>query len=162
MVTHTKDNTRKPKKFPDHQAYLTYLDTEPTTFAQANTCAQWCAAMAHEITILAQNQTRSLVLSAAQNIIGCKWVFKIKRRSDGSIERYKARLVAKGFHQQEGIDIQDTFNPVIRPTIIKLVLSIDVSLKWSIRQLDVHNTFLHGDLHDQVFMSQPQGFVDSF
>lgn len=97
MTTRTRDNTRKPRTFPNHVAYSTSLETEPTTFAQANTHPEWRHAMAQEIDALAHNQTWTLVpLSPNQNVIGCKWVYKIKRRADGSIEHYKARLVAKG------------------------------------------------------------------
>jgi len=71
---------------------------------------------------------------------------------DGAIERYKARLVAKGFHQQEGVDFFKTFSPVIKHATIRLVISIAVTYKWPIKQLDVQNTFLHGDLHENVFM----------
>ena len=78
---------------------------------------------------------------------------------DGAIERYKARLVAKGFHQQEGVDFFKTFSPVIKHATIRLVISIAVTYKWPIKQLDVQNTFLHGDLHENVFMIQPQGYV---
>jgi Reverse transcriptase (RNA-dependent DNA polymerase) len=117
--------------------------------------------MAQEIDALAANQTWVLVPPPSNNhVIGCKWVFKLKRRSDGSIERHKARLVAKGYNQLEGIDFQETFSPVVRPTTVRVILSLATSLRWSIRQLDVQNAFLHGDLKEQVFMSQPPGFLD--
>jgi hypothetical protein len=91
-------------------------------------------------------------------LVGCKWVFRIKRQADGSVERYKARLVAKGFHQQPGIDYGETFSPVIKPTTVRTVLLIAISAGWSIRQIDIHNAFLHGTLFEDVFMSQPLGF----
>jgi hypothetical protein len=81
-----------------------------------------------------------------KNIIDCKWVYKIKRKADGTIDRYKARLVAEGYHQRYGIDYEDTFSPVIKAATIHLILSIAVSRGWSLSQLDVHNAFLHGIL----------------
>lgn len=92
--------------------------------------------------------------------VGCKWVFRIKRKADGSIERYKARLVTKGFHQQQAIDYDQTFSPVIKPATIRTVITIVVSLGWSLRQLDVINAFLHGILKEDVYMQQPPGFID--
>ena len=86
------------------------------------------------------------------NLVGCKWVYKLKLNSDGSISRYKARLVAKGFHQQAGIDFHETFNPVIRLATVRFVLAIDVSCNWSLRQLDFSNAFLHGYLKKDVYM----------
>lgn len=128
MVTHTKDNTRRIRAFPDHVAFTTSLDSEPTTFLQANLKPEWHNAMAEEINALALNNTWTLVPPQPnQQIVGCKWVYKIKRRADGSIERYKARLVAKGYNQIEGIDYFDTFSPVVRPTTIRLILSIAIS-----------------------------------
>ena len=87
------------------------------------------------------------------NVVGCKWVYKLKTHSDGSIARYKARLVAKGFHQQQGVDFDETFSPVIKPPTIRMVLSLAVSLHWPLRQLDVSNAFLHGILKEEVYLS---------
>jgi Reverse transcriptase (RNA-dependent DNA polymerase) len=79
--------------------------------------------MSLEIQALQQNNTWTLVpLIPNQNIVGCKWVYKIKRCADGSIERYKARLVTKGYNQEEGVDYFETFNPVVQPMTIRLVL----------------------------------------
>ena len=117
--------------------------------------------MAEEINALLKNNTWSLVPSSPkQNTVGCKWVFKVKRHPDGSVERFKAQLVAKGFHQQQGIDFHETFSPVIKPATIRTVISLAVSRGWSLRQLDVKNAFLHGFLTETVYMTQPPGFVD--
>ena len=87
-----------------------------------------------EFEALQRPQTWSLVPAPPQvNLVGSKWVFKLKLNSDGSISRYKARLVAKGFHQQARIDYHETFSPVIKPTIVRLILAIAVSCNWGLR-----------------------------
>jgi Reverse transcriptase (RNA-dependent DNA polymerase) len=114
-----------------------------------------------EINALAANKTWILVHPPpSQHVVGCKWVFKIKKRADDTIERYKARLVVKGYHQQ-GVDYNETFSPVVCPTTIYLVFSLAISQQWHVRQLDVQNAFLHGDLLEPVYMQQPPRFIDS-
>ncbi|GJS53878.1 retrovirus-related pol polyprotein from transposon TNT 1-94 [Tanacetum coccineum] len=88
------------------------------------------------------------------------WVYKLKRDKNGAITRYKASSVAKGFRQQPGIDFHETFSPVVKSTTIRAVLSLAVTNNWPLRQLDVHNAFLNGNLKEQVYMKQPLGFID--
>ncbi|KAD2392953.1 hypothetical protein E3N88_39930 [Mikania micrantha] len=137
------------------------LPIEPTSFTVANKSLEWRQAMADELDALNRNGTWTLVPSAPHlNVVDCKWVYRLKTDPHGNISRYKARLVAKGFHQQHGVDYHETFSPVIKPATIQTVLSIAVTNQWSLRQLDVQNAFLHGDLEETVYMKQPPGFVD--
>jgi hypothetical protein len=117
--------------------------------------------MDSEFSALERNKTWHLVPpSPGRNLIDCKWVYKIKHKADGSIDRYKARLVAKGFKQRYGIDYDDTFSPVVKFATIRLVLSLAVSQGWSLHQLDIQNVFLHVVLEEDVYMKQPPGFED--
>jgi hypothetical protein len=93
-------------------------------------------------------------------VIDSKWVYKVKRKVDGSLDRYKARLVAKGFKQWYRIDYEDTFSPVVKAATIHIILSITVSHGWCLRHLDMHNAFLHGILEEDVYMKQPPGYED--
>jgi Reverse transcriptase (RNA-dependent DNA polymerase) len=145
MQTRHKTNSLKPRLFPNHQVYTTAV-TSPEV----------------ELTALALNSIWDIVpLPANAHVIGCKWLFKIKKKVDGSIARYKVRLMAKGYTQEEGFDDCDTFSPVIKSTTVQIVITIALSNHWYLHQLDVNNAFLHGDLQETVYMMQPPGFVDS-
>lgn len=154
MVTRGKNGIFKPKAF-----LVDYTQTEPTTAREALKCPEWRQAMQEEYDALLVNKTWDLVpMPTGQKVVGCKWVFKIKRNSDGSIARYKARLVAKGFHQTADIDYTETFSPVVKPITIRVLLTLALYHGWTIRQVDINNAFLHGVLTESVFMEQPDGF----
>ena len=90
-------------------------------------------------------------------MVGCKWIYKIKTRSDGSIERYKTRLVAKGFTQEYGIDYEETFALVARISSVRALLAVAAANKWDLFQMDVKNAFLNGDLSEKVYMQPSPG-----
>ena len=118
--------------------------------------------MPDEYDALVSNDTWELVpLDSTQNVVGCKWIFCTKYLPDGSIDRYKSRLTAKAFHQCPRVNFHDTFNLVVKPTTIKIVLSLVVICGWSLQQLDVNDAFLQDTLSKDVFMKQPQGFIDN-
>jgi hypothetical protein len=151
----------KPKQFTDGTIrYGNLCSTgEPESLQEALVDPNWKKAMEEEYAALLKNGTWHLVPHRpGMNLINCKWVFKIKRKADGSIDIYKGRLVAKGFKQQYGIDYEDTFSPVVKIATIRLVLSLAVARGWCLRQLDVQNAFLHGILEEEVYMKQPPGF----
>ena len=123
---------------------------------------EWKNAMKEEIDALQKNDTWELVPKMiCQNVIGCKWVYKTKFNSDGTLNRCKARLVAKGYSQTYGIDYDETFSPVAKMASIRVVISLASSLNWTLHQMDVNNAFLNGFLKEEVFMEQPEGFKDS-
>jgi hypothetical protein len=163
MTTQSKAGISKKKKgfVAYSKSTLDYLNVESPSYSVACTYSQWRDAMAFEFQALQRQSTWTLVPSSPHfHVIGCHWVFKIKRNPDGSVARYKARLVAKGNHQQAGIDYDETFSPVVKPATVRLVLSVAAQNKWSLRQLDVSNAFLHGTLKERVYMRQPVEFID--
>lgn len=161
--TRLQAGIRKPKIYTDgtvRYGNLAVCD-EPTNISAALSDPHWKQAMESEFLALMRNNTWHLVPPVSgRNLIDCKWVFRLKRKADGSIDRHKARLVAKGFKQRYGIDYDDTFSPVVKFATIRSVLSVAVSQGWSLRQLDVQNAFLHGVLEEDVYMKQPPGFED--
>ncbi|CAM8944065.1 unnamed protein product [Rhodiola kirilowii] len=115
--------------------------------------------METEINALEKNNTWLITdLPTGKHAIGSKWIYKVKRKSDGSIERYKARLVARGFTQLEGLDYHETFAPVVKMNTVRTLLAVASSRGWPLYQLDVDNAFLHGHLDEEVYMTLPIGF----
>ena len=134
------------------------LNPEPTFFKEANKLQCWRLPMESELAALHKNDTWSLVqLSKGKKVVGCRWVYKVKLKTDGTIERYKARLVVKGFTQTEGLDFFETYSPVAKITTVRLLLTLLAANNWYLHQLDKDNSFLHGDLHEEVYMIAPQG-----
>jgi hypothetical protein len=141
--------------------HVSTKSAEPSHYPEAVKDGKWRDDMDAEFLALQKNETWTLVpREVGQNVIGSKWVYKIKYKHDCSIERYKARLVPQGFTQRFGIDYAETFSSVIKPATIRLVMSLVVSQGWHLRQTDIQNAFLHGFLSETTFMQQPPGYED--
>uniref|UniRef100_A0AAV1U9T2 Reverse transcriptase Ty1/copia-type domain-containing protein n=1 Tax=Peronospora matthiolae TaxID=2874970 RepID=A0AAV1U9T2_9STRA len=136
--------------------------SEPSTFEAAVSGpdqVHWRKAIHAEIeSMRLRGVFRAAKLPNGQRAMGTKWVFKIKRKADGSIEKYKARLVAKGFRQKHGIDYTETFSPVVKYVTLRMVIAISKHFGWPIDQLDVVTAFLYGVMKEQVFCVIPEGF----
>lgn len=132
----------------DNKIYLAFLaniglEKEPAHYDQASASSEWLNAMSQEIQALEENNTCEVVsLPAGKKLIGCKWVYKIKRKGDGRVDRYKARLVAKGYSQTEGVDYFESFSPVAKVVTVRLFIDIATLMCWDLHQLDVNNAFL--------------------
>ncbi|GJV09779.1 ribonuclease H-like domain-containing protein [Tanacetum coccineum] len=132
---------------------------EENIFSEASKYSHWTDVMNQEMDALLRNETWELVdLREGRKAIGSKWIYKIKFRSSGEIDRYKARLVAQGFGQKGGINYEETFSPVVKMVTIRCLLNIVVSMSWHVFQLDVNNAFLYGDLKEIVYMKPPKGY----
>ncbi|GJT62681.1 zinc finger, CCHC-type containing protein [Tanacetum coccineum] len=136
---------------------------DPRTYneaVQSRDAAFWKEAIDDEIGSIMENNTWVLSdLPPGCKPLGCKWIFKRKMKVDGTIDKFKARLVIQGFRQKEGIDYFDTYAPVARITTIRLLLALAAIHNLVIHQMDVKTTFLNGDLDEEVYMKQPEGFV---
>jgi hypothetical protein len=134
---------------------------EPTTFTEAISCPDknhWIKAIGEELQSHLENNTwTKCPKPSGQKVIGCKWVFKIKRDQDGRPVRYKARLTAKGYSQTRGIDFDETFAPTVRFTTIRLFFALCASFGWTMRQLDVKTAYLIPELKETIFMRVPEG-----
>uniref|UniRef100_A0A2N9F3Y6 Retrovirus-related Pol polyprotein from transposon TNT 1-94 n=1 Tax=Fagus sylvatica TaxID=28930 RepID=A0A2N9F3Y6_FAGSY len=170
----TLRRSTRPKKSAIPDDYVVYLqesdynigaENDPESFSQAMSCKEselWYNAMKEEMNSMKSNGVWDLVeLPNGVKAIGCKWVFKTKKDSLGNIERYKARLVAKGFTQKEGIDYTETFSPVSKKDSLRIILALVAHFDLELQQMDVKTAFLNGDLEEEVYMKQPEGFPSS-
>ena len=136
---------------------------DPVSYSQAIkdvNSSKWIDAMKDELKSMDENQVWEVVqLPPGHKPVGCKWVFKTKRDCKGNIERHKARLVAKGFNQKEGIDYTETFSPVSRKDSLRIIMALVAHYDLELHQMDVKTAFLNGDLEEEVYMSQPEGFI---
>jgi hypothetical protein len=153
---------RKPINY-SHCNAIANIDGDPSTIDEALKRPDgdlWQKAINDELQSLKENGTWTLVdLPPDKKPIQCKWVFKIKKDSDGKVTKYKARLVAKGFTQVRGIDFNETYSPVVRSSTLRLLFSLAVENGWSINQWDVTTAFLYGQLKEDIYMLQPRGAV---
>ncbi|KAH9671758.1 retrovirus-related pol polyprotein from transposon RE1 [Citrus sinensis] len=158
MVTRSKAGIFKPKLY---QVSSKTQPSLPKNIFDALKDPKWKKAMEDEYHALMKNKTWTLIPNNQNcKLIGNKWIYKVKENSDGSINKYKARLVAKGFLQTPGLDFNETFSPVIKAATIRIILTMAVSNDWLLRQVDINNAFLNGDLTEAVYMPQPEGFED--
>lgn len=154
MVTREKNQIVKPNKKYGLTAILSEI--EPVFHVQALKDKRWRGSMGDEIDAMTHNHTYDLVDRVlAHNIVGCKWVYRIKYLPNGSVDRFKSHLVAKDFYQRPGIDFHETYSPVIKHATICIVLGVVVARDWPLQQLDVNNAFLQGKLDEEVYMTQP-------
>ena len=133
----------------------------PSSVHEAFLDPRWVKAMKEEFTALNKNGTWELVpYFDSMNLIGCNWVYRVKYNPDGLVLKFKARLVVKGFLQTPRMDCMEIFSPVVKTTTIRVLFTLAVTFGWDIQQVDINNAFLNGDLTEEVYMSQPEGFVD--
>ena len=154
---------KPPVRFADSGLLLEEIEEEPETYEEAIESKykeNWEEAMQREMEAIDENHTWTLEpLPKNRQAIGSKWVFKMKRDSQGNVERFKARIVAKGYAQVEGIDYFETFAPVAKISSIRTLLALANIKEWIVHQMDVVSAFLNGDLLEEVYMTQPKGFI---
>ena len=166
--TRVDDNPRCSKRQrvsttfgPDFLTFM--LENEPRTFQEAMASSEtafWKEAVNSEIESILSNHTWELVDLPPGNIpLSSKWIFKRKLKDDGTIDKYKARLVVKGYKQREGLDYFDTYSPVSRITSIRVLVALATVYGLQIHQMDVKTAFLNGDLEEEIYMEQPEGFI---
>ncbi|GJZ06149.1 retrovirus-related pol polyprotein from transposon RE1 [Tanacetum coccineum] len=168
MTTRSKADIFKNKHQADLASLATHplhvalvATTEPRGFKSAAKDPKWLAAMNEEFQALQYNRAWVLVpRPRSANIVGSKWVYRIKYNSDGTIERHKARLVTQGYTQIPRLDYCYTLSPVVKASTVRIVLSLAVLHKWKLHQLDIKNAFLNSQLDETIFMEQPPGCLN--
>lgn len=139
-----------------------YVQDDPDSIRDAqrrSTWLEWKKAIDSEYESLIKNNTWTLCsLPAGRTPISCKWVFKLKYKSTGEIDKYKARLVARGFTQRKGFDYNETYSPTAKLTTFRVLLAVAVHFNYHVHQMDVKCAFLNGELNEEIYMNQPEGF----
>ena len=136
--------------------------SKPQTQQDAVIHECWREAINLELLALEQNGTLLLIpLLTGKKAVGCKWIFKVKFQLDGSVKRHKPCLVAKGYTQTQVIDYMDTFSPMVKMTTLHVLLALAVAKVWFLHQLNINIAFLHGNLHEEVYMNVPLGLTDA-
>lgn len=133
---------------------------EPNTYKQAAGEKEWNLAMQQEMKLIERNGTWVLTeLPKNQKVIGLKWIYKLKKDAEGNIVKHKARLVAKGCSQEQGVDFEESFAPVTRLETVRLLLALAAQNSWEVHHLDVKTAFLDGEIKEEVYVAQPEGYV---
>lgn len=136
-----------------------FAEFDPINYEEAVKSEKWKKAMDAEIEAIERNNTWELIeMPPEGKVIGVKWIYKTKLNEKGEVDKYKARLVAKGYSQQYGIDYAEVFAPVARLDTVRVILSLAARNGWTVYQLDVKSAFLHGELNEEVFITQPPGY----
>ena len=142
-----------------HQVCLSTIE-ESDNFEEVVSHEEWRQAIQEEYVSILRNQTWDLVpLPPGKKPIGLRWVFKLKKNSNGEIARYKARLVAKGYVQKAGIDYDEVFAPVARMDTVRMLIALAALNSWFVHHLDVKSAFLNEDLEETVYVKQPEGYI---
>ena len=154
----------RPNYYGVQWSHLSAIQSEPVSIEEATNCpdsSKWIQAMETEMKSLKDNDVWKLVdLPPGKKAIGSKWVYKVKKGADGSTERYKARLVAQGFTKKYGTDYDQTFCPVVRQESLRVLIALSIQYGLKLHQVDVTTAFLNGNLEEEVYMKQPQGYFD--
>ena len=153
---------KRPQRFAGYAALVSNIsNTEPPLFNEANKLQVWKDAMLDEYKSIMRNDVWDIVpRPKIKSIVSSKWLYKIKHAADGSVEKYKARFVARGFSQKEAIDYDEIFAPVARYTTIHTIISLASVLDWKLHQMDVKTAFLNGEVEQEVYVEQLEGFVE--
>jgi hypothetical protein len=136
------------------------IDTEPSCHGEATGQQVWKDAMTEEYQSIMKNDVWDIVpRPKGKSVVTSKWIYKIKHAANGSVDKYKGRFVAKGFSQVEEIDYEETFAHVARYTSIRTIIALAASMGWRLHQMHVKTAFLNGEIEEEVYIEQPEGFV---
>jgi hypothetical protein len=136
------------------------IDSKPSTFDEVVKHKVRKDAIIEEYeSILTNNIWEVVPRPQGKSVVTFKWIYKIKHAADGRVEKFKARFMARGFSQKEGIDYDEIFSHVARYTSIRVIISLALVFNWKLHQMDVKTAFLNGEVEQEVYIEQPEGFV---